>query len=70
MDQHEFKLADLAIKELDAQERIIDANVAMYPHMSRDSGEKFKRGLHKLAYPDQGVVKKITPEQLKGMGFG
>lgn len=70
MEAEEFELADLAIKELDAQERVVDANVAAYPHMPRDSSEKFMRGLHRLAYPAEKAVTVVTPEQLKGMGFG
>lgn len=70
MDSEEFELADIAIKELDAQERIVDANIAVYPHMKQEDAEKFSRGLHKLAYPEEQVVKAISYKELKGMGFG
>lgn len=70
MDSEDFETADLAIKELDAQERVVDANISAYPHLKQDDAERFMKGLHDLAYPNRETKRTLTLRELKGLGFG
>ena len=51
MDIQHLHEADLAIRQLDAQERIVEVKVSSFPHMRKGDGQKFLRSLHKMAYP-------------------
>lgn len=63
MDVQDIHYADMAVRQLDAQEKIVLAKIALLPNMKQQAIDKFMKALHKEAYPERSKKKRALTEK-------